>query len=175
MRRWLLIVPILAAVALLSPVNTSADEGWVITSFGSDITAVSSATLTVVEDINVDFGSLQKHGIFRTIPLRYRYNDTQDRYYGLSVVSVTDGTRPIAYDVSVQSDNEVIKIGDPDVLVTGVQRYVVTYTVSGAMNEFSDHDEIFWNVDGALWPVPKEHVTATMHLPAGSYQDAACY
>jgi len=176
MRRWLLL-PLLAALFMpvLTPVSVHADEGWVVKSFDADITVGSDATLTIVEDIQVDFGGLQKHGIFRTIPLRYRYSDTQDRYYNLSVVSVTDGSRSIPYDDSVQSDNEVIKIGDPNVLVSGSQRYVITYTVAGAMNAFSDHDEVFWNVDGALWPVPKEHVTATIHTPAGSVQKAACY
>src|SRR4029077_6561210 len=53
--------------------------------------------------------------------------------------------------------------------------YVITYTVAGAMNSFSDHDELFWNVDGALWPVPKLGVGATVHLPSAAFQKAACY
>jgi uncharacterized membrane protein YgcG len=151
-----------------------ADEGWVITSFHSDITIAPDSTLTVKEDIRVDFGSLQKHGIFRTVPLRYRYSDTQDRYYLLEVSSVTDGDRPVPHDDSISNDNEVIKIGDPNVLVTGTQRYVITYTVIGAANSFADHDELFWNVDGALWPVPKQVVTATILVPSG-LQKSACY
>ncbi|HEX3508107.1 MAG TPA: DUF2207 domain-containing protein [Candidatus Dormibacteraeota bacterium] len=152
-----------------------ADEGWVITSFHSDIAVAADSTLTVTEDIRVDFGSLQKHGIFRTIPLRYRYDDTRDRYYLLDVQSVTDGTNPLSHDDSVDSDNEVIKIGDPNRLVSGQQRYVITYKVTGAMNSFADQDELFWNVDGALWPVPKSEVSATVHVPAGSLKDTACY
>ena len=176
MRRWLLVPLVMAvSVPLLAPVPASADEGWTITSFNSDISIAPDSTLTIVEDIRVDFGGQQKHGIFRTIPIRYRYSDTQDRYYDLSVLSVTDGTRPIPHDDSVQNDNAVIKIGDPNVLVTGAQRYVITYRVVGAMNSFGDHDEVFWNVDGALWPAPKDHVTATIHAPPGSVQKAACY
>src|SRR5713226_8161523 len=150
-------------------------EGWVITSFQSDMNIASDSTLTVKEDVRVDFGTLQKHGIFRTIPLRYRYDDSHDRYYDLGVLSVTDGSRPVDFSVTSASDNEVIKIGDPSVLVTGKQRYVITYTVSGAMNSFSDHDELFWNADGALWPVPKLGVGATVHLPSAAFQKAACY
>jgi uncharacterized protein (TIGR04222 family) len=152
-----------------------ADEGWVITSFQSDINIAADSTLTVREDIRVDFGNLQKHGIFRTIPLRYRYDDSHDRYYDLSVMSVTDGSRPVEFAITSVDDNEVIKIGNPSVLVTGKQRYVITYAVAGAMNSFSDHDELFWNVDGALWPVPKLGVGATVHLPSAAFQKAACY
>src|SRR5690242_17049446 len=152
-----------------------ADEGWVITSFHSDVRIASDAGLTVVEDIRVDFGALQKHGIFRTIPLRYRYDDSHDRYYDLTVEAVTDGARPMPYTTSIDNDNEVIKIGDPNNFVTGPQRYVITYQVVGAMNSFNDRDELFWNVDGGLWPVPKQSVSATFTFPAGAFQKAACY
>jgi uncharacterized membrane protein YgcG len=164
-----------ASAVMLSGPAAHADEGWVITSFQSDINVAADSTLTVKEDIRVDFGNLQKHGIFRTIPLRYRYDDSHDRYYNLSVMSVTDGSRPVDFAISNASDNEVIKIGNPSVLVTGKQRYVISYTVAGAMNSFSDHDELFWNVDGALWPVPKLGVGATVHLPSTAVQKAACY
>jgi len=172
-----LILAGLAAAWLLAGASLVglADEGWVITSFHSDIVIAPDSSLIVTEDIRVDFGALQKHGIFRTIPLRYRYNDNQDRFYALEVRSVTDGANPLLYDDSVDSDNEVIKIGDPNRLVSGKQRYVITYAVTGAMNSFSDHDELFWNVDGALWPVPKTQVTATVHVPSGSLQKSACY
>jgi uncharacterized membrane protein YgcG len=152
-----------------------ADEGWVITSFHSDIVVAADSTITVTEDIRVDFGSLSKHGIFRTIPLRYRYDSSQDRFYELTVESVTNGTVAVPYDDSVSNDNEVIKIGDPNRLVTGKQRYVITYIVIGAINSFSDHDELFWNVDGALWPVPKRVVAASVHVPSGSLRASTCY
>jgi uncharacterized membrane protein YgcG len=167
----------LGAGVMASAVPAQADEGWVITSFHSDIHIESDSALTISEDITVDFGSQQKHGIFRTIPLRYRYTDnTHDRYYEMTVSSVTDGTtRPVPYTVTSQSDYEVIKIGDPSRLVTGVNRYVIAYRIVGAMNAFADHDELFWNVDGDLWPVPKKDVTATVFFPLGSFQKAACY
>jgi len=165
----------LAWAILLSATVASADEGWVITSFHAEIGIAPDSMMTVTEDIQVDFGSLSKHGIFRTIPLRYRYDSSQDRYYQLDVKSVTNGSKALTYDDSVSSDNEVIKIGDPDVVVTGKQRYVISYTVYGAINSFADHDELFWNVDGALWPVPKKSVSATVGLPGGNVQKTACF
>ena len=172
-----LILAGLAAAWLLvgSPLSGHADEGWVITAFSSDVTIAPDSTLTVTEDIRVDFGSLSKHGIFRTIPLRYRYDDKRDRFYLLDVRSVTDGSRPLPFEASVSNDNEVIKIGDPNRLVSGRQRYIIEYTVSGVLNSFAEHDELFWNVDGALWPVPKAAVSATVHVPAGSLQRTTCF
>src|SRR6266852_1720273 len=161
------------AIALLSPAAYG-DEGWIVTSFQSDISVGADSTLTVREDIRADFGSQHHHGIFRTIPARYGYDSTRDRYYGLRVESVTDGSKPVDFQLSGY-DNVTIKIGNPDILVTGAQRYVITYIVQGAMNSFSDHDELFWNVDGALWPVPKAAVGATVRLPANAFQKAACF
>jgi len=176
LRRTLLAATVAAWVASLATVPALADEsGWLITSFHSDIHIAADSTLTISEDIQVDFGVLQKHGIFRTIPLRYRYDDSHDRYYTISIDSVTDGSRPIPYNDSVDNDNEVIKIGDPNLLVSGPNRYVITYTLSGVMNAFADHDELYWNVTGASWPVNKRAVSATVFFPAGSFQKAACY
>ena len=155
-----------AAVTLATPIH--ADEGWVITSFNSVIKIAPDSNLDVTEDIRVDFGALARHGIFRTIPLRYRYDDKQDRLYGLSVTSVTDGSRRLPFTRSISHDNTVIKIGDPSFTVTGANRYVLNYTVSGAMNSFADHDELFWNVDGGLWPVAKRSVSSTVLIPSGS-------
>ena len=172
------VVALLAALWLtaLAAHPVQADEGWTITAFASSIDIRPDATLRISENIHVDFGGLQKHGIFRTIPLRYRYDDTHDRYYDLSVISVTDGTHSLPYTTSIQSDNEVIQIGDPNVLVTGARRYLVTYQVTGAMNSFAERDELFWNVDGALWPVPKRSVTAVVSgVPATSIEQVACY
>ncbi|HYT13287.1 MAG TPA: DUF2207 domain-containing protein [Candidatus Nitrosopolaris sp.] len=159
----------------LSGFTAQAEEPWVITSFHSDVSIASSSALTITEDVTVDFGSLQKHGIFRTIPLRYRFDDSHDRYYQMQVASVTDGARPVTHSDSIDSDNYVIKIGSPNVLVSGAKRYVITYTVVGAMNSFTDRDELFWNVDGGLWPVSKQKVTATVHVPSNAFQKAACY
>jgi hypothetical protein len=159
----------------VSASNVHADEGWIITSFHSDITVATDSTLTVTEDIRVDFGTLQKHGIFRTIPLRYRYDDTSDRYYLLEVKSVTDGSKALIHTDHIDHDNQVIKVGDPARTVSGAQRYVISYIVQGALNSFADHDELFWNVDGALWPVAKRSVTSTVNLPARAFQKAACY
>ena len=173
-RHGVALLAALWAIGLFVP-TAHADEGWVITSFHSEIVIGADSALTISEDIRVDFGSLHKHGIFRTIPLRYRYDDTHDRFYALEVMSVTDGSKALPHSDSIDNDNYVIKIGDPSTLVSGANRYVITYSVAGAMNSFSDHDELFWNVDGALWPVSKQTVTASVVVPAASFQKAACY
>jgi uncharacterized membrane protein len=152
-----------------------ADEGWVIERFAADITIDKNASLHIVEAIDANFGSLQKHGIFRTIPVRYQWDDTHVRAYQLQVRSVTDANgKSVRYETSDQGASKVIKIGDPNQTVSGHQTYRITYDVAGAMNAFPDHDELFWNVNGSLWDVRAQAVTATVHAPAAP-QQATCY
>ena len=143
--------------------------------FAADITIQKDSSLHIVEAIDADFGPQQKHGIFRTIPVRYQWDDTHVRVYQLQVRSVTDAAgKGIRYETSDQGASKVIKIGDPDRTVSGRQTYRITYDVSGAMNAFADHDELFWNVNGGSWDVRAQAVTATVHAPA-ALQRATCY
>jgi uncharacterized membrane protein YgcG len=173
-RRFLVVG--LAVVALgVFGAPASADEGWVIERFAADITIEKDGSLHIVEAIDANFGGLQKHGIFRTVPVRYEWDDTHLRAYQLQVRSVTDGSEnAVRYETSDQGASKVIKIGDPNRTVSGRQRYRITYDVSGAMNAFPDHDELFWNVNGGLWDVRAQAVTATVHAPAAPLQ-ATCY
>src|SRR5438445_5459644 len=175
MPRVIVAVAGFAALALAFAAQASADESWTIQRFGSDITVQKDSSLHIVEAIDVDFGSQQHHGIFRNIAVRYRWDDTHLRVYRLEVRSVTDAAeKPIRFALSDAGADKVIKIGDPDRTVTGRQTYRITYDVSGAMNAFVDHDELFWNVNGGSWDVRAQAVTATVHAPA-TVQRATCY
>jgi uncharacterized membrane protein len=107
--------------------------------------------------------------------VRYPWDDTHVRVYQLQVRSVTDASgKSINYETSDQGASKVIKIGDPNRTVSGRQTYRIRYDVSGAMNAFPDHDELFWNVNGGLWDVRAQAVTASVHAPAAP-QQATCY
>src|SRR4030095_7266403 len=71
--------------------------------------------------------------------------------------------------------NMRIKIGDPDKLVTGPQRYVISYTVHDGLNPFPDHDELFWNVTGNDWHVPIERASATVVVPGPGVERSTCF
>src|SRR5258708_13269136 len=113
----------------LSGAAVHADEGWTISSFHSQIVIGTDSSLTIQEDITVDFGAQQKHGIFRTIPLRYRYDDTHDRYYALEVVAVSDGVKPLTHTDSIEGDNSVIQIRAPYSLATATHRHANQYNI----------------------------------------------
>jgi uncharacterized membrane protein YgcG len=165
---------LLAALAGLTV--THADDGWTIERFDAQIAIQPDASLRVVERIDVDFGTLQRRGIFREIPVRYDYNAEYERVYRLRVESVTNAEgRPWPYTTEQNNANERIRIGDPDRTVSGRQSYRITYRLDGVLNAFPDHDELYWNVNGPDWPVPIREVTATVTLAGGGLERATCF
>ena len=164
---------VVALIVLLLPVSLAAqDTGWVIQSFDAQYTVNADRTIDVIEQITVDFGSLQKHGIYREIPVKYakvlkaglplRAGTVK---VGLDVLGVTDEQgRKLGTQVS-RGNNVRIRIGDPDVTVSGVQTYVIRYRLDRGLGFFDDHDELYWQVTGTNWPVPILKASATVALP----------
>lgn len=180
----LLAFGLVAAVAALvaRPGAADAQPGWSIQSFAVDYNILPSGTVRVTEDIAVDFGSLQRHGIFRDMPVRYRYDDEHDRLIAVGDVSVDDGAgRAHRFELISSGANLRIKIGDPDVWVTGQQRYRISYSLLNALNpvpadEFGpERDEFFWNVTGNDWEATILAASATVTLPSPAVQAATCY
>jgi len=155
------------ALAFISARAAQADEGWVITSFEAVYTINEDGTVSAIEEIEVDFGDQQKHGIFRDIPVQYEYDEDNSRLIRLTDISVDDGEEPHRFEVLDNGTNLRIKIGDPEVLISGPQRYRIQYTINRGLNPFDDHDEFYWNVTGNDWPVTIENASATVLSPGG--------
>ncbi len=166
---------LLLALLLLCPALVSAqDTGWEITAFNATYRVNADRTIDVVEIISVDFGSLQKHGIYREIPVRYRRVaqagvplDAGRVTVDLVLRGVTND-RGEAQQVEVTRGDRVrLRIGSPDVTVTGPQVYVITYQLERGVGFFAGHDELYWQVTGTEWPVPIREATARVVIPAG--------
>jgi hypothetical protein len=139
------------------------------------LTVRADGNLVVHETIDYDFGSAQRHGIFRVIPVRLAYDNRYERLYPLEVTSVkgSEGT-PDDYEVEDVGNDKRIKIGDPDRTITGRHSYTIDYRVEGTLNGFADHDELYWNAIGSDWAVPVEQAAVTVEVPAPISQ-VACF
>ena len=158
----------LAALAILAALPAAVraqDTGWRITRFHADYVVHEDRSIGVIERIAVDFGPLERHGIYREIPIVYRRVVAPGVPIGagrvrfsLDVRNVTDGAGiPIPYEVSGTTEKS-IRIGDPDRTVSGPQTYVIDYRLSGGLGFFEEFDELYWQVTGTEWPVPIETV-----------------
>jgi hypothetical protein len=127
-----------------------------------------SAAFTVEERIAYDFGAEQRHGIERWIPVAYGRGYAADYRIALDVESVTD-ERGAELRVSERRDgaNRVLRIGDPDVTVSGLHEYRIRYSVRRGILWLKDHDEVYWNATGSEWRVPIAEASARVYLPPG--------
>jgi uncharacterized membrane protein YgcG len=144
------------ALAFLLPAAPARAQGFEFEStprFDVNIVIEPTGDLEITETIVQEFGSTPRHGIFRYIPDRLRYDDDFDRVYPIDLLSVTASPPGTPDDVETKEENGdfVIRIGDPETTITGRHTYQIVYTVRGAMNGFADHDELFWNAIGEQW------------------------
>ncbi len=137
-----------------------------IDTFSATYLVQTDGTVQVIEEITYNFGSLDRHGIFRFIP-KTKINQDRKKYILSYVgISITDKKgKPYFFTSSNSNDTLTIKIGDPDRTITGMHDYILRYKVSGAVTYFSDHDELNWNVTGNEWNVPIQNAQAIVTLP----------
>lgn len=128
--------------------------------------------LRVVEQIDYCFGTNERHGIFRTIPLRGWYG----RALGFHLESVVDGDgEPVPHEWLSQESEARIRIGDPDVTITGPRRYRIRYEVEGAARGGQDSAELSWAAVGPDWEVPIDEASVRVVMPGDtSPREAEC-
>ncbi len=149
--------------------------GWQINQFDSNIEIKKDGHVTVTETLDVDFDSLQKHGIFRDIPYIYNNQDSTESYTKIEVLKVTRNDSAEKYTTSTSNGYLRIKIGDANKTVTGNQTYQIAYTATGILLPFEKYDELYWNVSGNYWDVPILKASAQVTLPGQSIVQTACY
>lgn len=144
-----------------------------IQNFAVEATLQETGTLTVQEQIQYTFdGNTVHHGILRSLPVRYqRYGFPYDLH--VQVLNVLADHQPVEWRADQLGNNLVIKIGSKDKTVEGTHTYTIAYTTSRAVNHFSDHDELYWNVTGNGWDSPILNSTFLFHgYPP---EETACY
>ncbi len=157
---------LLAAIAaLLAIASTVRSE--IIRSFESEVRVVDPATLEIRETIRMDFENARRRGIFRNIPYRYERlgNAWTVKLHDVEVTDARGNERPTS--ISRTGGSLDIRIGDPDVFLTGEHTYVITYTARRAVAFFDGEPEVYWNATGDEWPFAIERATARLILPDG--------
>lgn len=150
-----------------------------IPSFQTTISVASDSSMLSQEKIIYDFGTAERHGIYRDI--KYTKTNADNEEYTLTIdsLSVRD-TQGRSYAFQKTTDGTYIKlrIGDANRTVTGIHEYDITYRTQGAFVPYLDHDELYWNVTGNEWEVPIRSVRASIvfpFTPAKSDMKLACY
>jgi uncharacterized protein (TIGR04222 family) len=184
-------VGVLALVLLPAGLAQAADTES-IPSYAAVVTLDKDGSMHVQETISYTFSDLvTHHGIYRDLRTTFAYDPSavagqsdssfsagatsKVRVYPVSDVHVSSPTgAPTDTKVTKPGNITDIRIGNPDRTVSGTQTYVIRYTVKGALNGFSDHQELYWNITGAEWQVPIESTKVTVQGPAAATK-VVCY
>ncbi len=136
-------------------------EYFTITRYQVGVTFNAEGHADLEEVIEVQF-SQPRHGIFRHIPLRSIVNGKKvDRL--IRNVEV-EGFK---FKTSKKNQNLIIKIGDADKWVEGVQTYRIRYTVLNPLDFFEENSQFYWDLLGVSWPVVTERFEFALYFPGG--------
>ncbi len=152
------------ASVLPASAQTQSRGGYEITSFASDVAVQPDASLVVTETIRGRFFE-DRHGIFRSIPVRYTTDLGKELVVPVEMRTVTLGGEEVPYEEYAEGDDRVFKIGDPNVTFVGPFEYQLRYSVRRVMLYEEETDQVYWNVTGDQWDIPLGAVSATVTLP----------
>lgn len=163
MKKLFLIIFTLVTLFLPRAVHAQASEQ--IHNFEDKININQDGSIAVTEKIEYYF-SAPRHGIVRTIPeVKTNASGKQFKmtYRDFAVTDETGNT----YNFTRTDEGNTInlKVGDAGRTITGTHWYYISYKALGALTYFSDHDELYWNVNGNDWEIPILAVQATVTLP----------
>lgn len=120
-------------------------------------------TFNITETIDSHFNVL-KHGIFRKIPTKNSITRLDGTTYNnraqISNVSVNK-----KYSTSYENGYYVIKIGDPNISVSGKNSYTIKYTYNIGKDNSKKYDELYFNLIGNEWDTDIKNVTFTINMP----------
>jgi hypothetical protein len=140
-----------------------------ITRYVADFTVAANGELAVTETLTVDFPGSDKHGIFRFFDRSDPSAPHARRVPHDITVSMDGHAEP--YDVSSASNGryDVVKIGDPNVLVgSGSHTYVIGYRIDGVLEPGTNGSptQFYWNLIPSGWAQEIDQAHLTVHLPA---------
>jgi len=175
MKRFVFLLALL--LFLPFPVRAQNEFSEKIISFDSQITINQDNQAQITETIVYDFGLNQKRGIYRYVPIKTIAGDTNEYYfYDIEWGSVTqDG---VAANVKNEGNNEsgVIRIGDPDITISGIHTYIINYTLEPVVESDPLGDFLNLNLAGVDWNVPIQTITAKIALPNSALiTEGVCY
>jgi len=185
-QRWAVAALGLTITALPIAIATPAQAAESITAFDVQAEINADTSLNLTETFAWNFDGNYKRGVFRTIPLYVELPDGYRQYYDINVLSVTQDGKPAQVSQSTEGAYLVLKIGNPNVTITGTHIYSIDYTVDGALTTIpssatnlpdgvsAGDAELYWNFIGTQWDVSIRSAKATINGP-GVPLGTKCY
>jgi uncharacterized membrane protein len=129
-------------------------DDWYIKDYFVKYQLNLDSSVKVLEKIKADCGDNLRHGIYRNI-------DKQ----GLVINNIE--VKNHNYKISRYGNTVEIKIGDPNVFVSGENNYEISYTLGNSLNKLEAYDEFYYNILGHNWSLEIDNFKAQIVFPQG--------
>lgn len=147
----------------LVPETEAKAHDYTIESYNVDMKVTNQNIYRITETIDVNF-LVERHGIYRNIPLEnnvIRQDGSTSRVMArVEHVSCSD-----EYDISRESNNCCLQIGNEDETIIGKKQYTISYDYVMGNDVLQDSDEFYYNVIGTGWQTTIENVTFSIQMP----------
>jgi len=160
---------LLSLLLAICALSSSFAQGFDVTKYTVDIYISEEGYFDVVEKYDVNF-TQQKHGIYRTIQLKYDLltseGNKEKRAIDVSRIEVPGHKSKIDNKFSRRLSTFFdIRIGDANKYVSGPQQYEIRYRVKNAFL-FEERDtRFYWNLKPTQWQAPFQKIDFKVHLP----------
>ncbi|WP_084129476.1 DUF2207 domain-containing protein [Demequina sp. NBRC 110055] len=173
-------VPVLTATGGATAASAAEDyPGREVTRWDATYVLDPNGSVAVTTEIDFDFGDSPGHGVIFTFPTTQGIADSDlERVWDIGDIEATSPTgAPAAVATEMQGDTLYVRIGDEDISdVSGLQTYVLSYTVGHVMNATTSSetdgdlagDEFYWNAIGTGWETPVSDITVTVESPVAA-------
>lgn len=148
---------LLGSVVLASPAAAADASDDEVRSLDVDLTIESSGAVLVTETYEWDFGDREGRGFARDLVTAVEHDDGYRRYEYSDFSASSPSGAPAELEVLDHGASLEVQVAadeDSDERVSGVQTYVVSYRIDGALNAVRDEagvpdaDELYWNITG---------------------------
>lgn len=150
-------VSVLAAALMLTIFSAVPAMAYTTDYYDIDVTVGEDNSYQVREYIQVDFDRPQR-GIFRYIPI---YDED-----GRKVMKIQDvDTADVPHKIYEENYNTVIRLGDEDTYVTGVQNYEISYLARVYDDGDASSDLLYYDLLPTGWETPIDSCYISVELP----------
>lgn len=146
----------------------------VIRDFSVEVEIDSDGQALVHESILYDFEDSQRRGIFRFVPYAYDTGESV-RLTPIEIVEVSRDGGGDQFSLDQGKEFVSLRIGNPDVYLSGQHLYEITYVAKNIINPFEGFNEFNWNVTGHGWEVPVEKASLTLSNENLQTIQSSCY
>lgn len=149
----------------------NAQSDFVIKNYHTGIILNEDGSFEVEEVLKVLFYA-QRHGIKRDIPTEYNISAEEsgsifDRLFNHELFIKDIKVEGHPFSVNSLGYGVQIKIGDPDVYVSGEQIYRIKYKVYNGIIRKNNKTELYWNLIGDHWTADILEADFRLELPEG--------